>query len=324
MAKDYYAILGVPRNATDKEIRSAYRRLARQYHPDLNPGNKEAEERFKEINEAYEVLSDPEKRRLYDLYGENWKYAQQGGVPPTGGPEPSGFTWRVETVGPGVEDLFGGLEDLLGDLFGGFFGRHRARRARVVEVPVEVPPEGAYRGTTRVMEVPTEAPCPACGGTGMVGRRPCPTCGGLGMTSRLARLEVSIPPGVDTGSRIRVTPGGAEVILQVTVRPHPRFQRKGDDLYTEVSVPLYDALLGGEVEVPTLDGRVLLTLPPETQNGQVFRLAGKGMPHLGNPARRGDLFVTVRVQLPRGLTPEEKELFRRLRDLRRARAGARP
>lgn len=294
--KDYYAILGVPRNASDKEIRQAYRRLARQLHPDLNPGDKEAEERFKLINEAYEVLSDPEKRRKYDMYGENWKYADQfaqAGAPGrSGGP----FDWLFRTGSPtSVFDFsgtrFGDLfEELLGDL------RRGSRRVTTLEYPVEVSLEEAYSGTVRQIEVD---------GRGPRARR---------------RLEVRIPPGVDNGSRIHISAGGGqEVYLVVRVREHPRFQRKGDDLYTEVPVPLVDAVLGGEVEVPTLRGGVILKIPPETQNGQVFRLAGKGMPRLGAPNLRGDLYVTARVVLPKGLTERERRLFEELRSLRSGR-----
>lgn len=321
MAKDYYAILGVPRNASDKEIRAAYRRLARKFHPDVNPGNKEAEERFKEINEAYEVLSDPEKRRLYDLYGENWRYAAQGAG--AGATAQGPFTWRVER-GPGgwhtlFEDLTGdlGLGDLFERLFGGGTAtRTRVRRPPALEETVEVSLEEAFQGTTRLLEVPLARPCGACGGSGRLGRAPCYACAGTGVQERPARFEVKIPPGVDTGSRVRVTPGGREVVLHIRVRPHPRFRRQGDHLYTEVEVPLYDALLGGEVEVPTLRGRVVLRIPPETQNGQTFRLAGQGMPRLGQPGVRGDLFVTVKVSLPRGLTERERELLRQLRAMR--------
>ncbi|GBD11834.1 Chaperone protein DnaJ [bacterium HR23] len=315
MPRDYYEVLGVPRNASEAEIRSAYRRLALQYHPDRNPGNKEAEARFKEINEAYEVLSDPEKRRLYDLYGHQWKVVQQYGPTAAGTASQQGpftWTWRTQTTTP--EDLF---SDLLGeDLWERFFGVGTRPRRTVAEQEVEVSLEEAFSGTRRVLEVAADQPCPSCQGRGRRGRMPCPTCGGRGTLSRPMRIEVTIPPGVDTGSRVRVAPGGQEVILRIVVRPHPRFRRHGADLHTEVEVPLYTALLGGEAIVPTLQGRVALTIPPETQNGATFRLTGQGMPYLENPNRRGDLLVTLKVRLPTGLTEEERRLLQRLRELR--------
>jgi molecular chaperone DnaJ len=320
MARDYYEVLGVGRNASEEEIRAAYRRLALRYHPDRNPGDKGAEARFKEINEAYEVLSDPEKRRLYDQYGHQWRWVHQyGGAPGTApGATSSGYasspwTWRAHTTTP---------EDLLGDLLGGdllerFFGVRTgpARRTRV-EQEVEISLEEAFSGTRRLLELSGEQPCLSCRQTGRGGRGVCPACGGRGFLTVPQRFEVTIPPGVDTGSRVRVTPGGQEVILRIAVRPHPRFQRQGPDLRTEVEVPLYTAILGGEVVVPTVEGRIALTIPPETQNGAVFRIPGQGMPILENPARRGDLHVVVKVRLPTSLTEEERRLFRRLRDLR--------
>jgi len=286
--KDYYSILGVRRDASDKEIKQAYRRLARQYHPDVNPGNTQAEARFKEINEAYEVLSDPEKRRKYDQFGDNWQYADQFA-------SPGGFHWEYHTA-PGFA---GGsrLQDILEEVMGGSFFNftRRPRKGRDVEYPVEVTLEEAYHGTTRILELN----------------------GGI----KPRRLEVKIPPGVDTGSRVRIAGEGmpgvgggprGDLYLVVTVQPHRYFERRGDDLYVEVAVPLADALLGGEVEVPTPKGKLALKLPPETQNGQVFRLAGQGMPRLGD-TRRGHLFATVKVVLPTHLTPQEREFFHRLR-----------
>lgn len=312
--KDYYATLGVPKTATEKEIKQAYRRLARKYHPDVNPGDKAAEARFKEINEAYEVLGDPEKRRKYDELASNWRLyerAQQSGYGPFGPGGPfagtgpfSGWTVHFGT-GPGgfrtgsVSDLFGEEEDLFSEFFKTFFGdmpptdrtRGRAGRGRVgrdVEHDVELSLEEAFHGTTRRLVL---------------------TRGGASRT-----LEVRIPPGVDEGSRVRIAgegepgPAGApsgDLYLRVHVRPHPRFERKGTDLYTRVTVPVTTAVLGGEVEVPTLAGTTLrLKIPATTQPGQVFRLRGQGMPLLGRPGERGDLYATVDVQLPRSLSPE--------------------
>ncbi|MBI2866345.1 MAG: DnaJ domain-containing protein [Chloroflexi bacterium] len=291
--KDYYALLGVLRDASDKEIKQAYRRLARQYHPDVNPGKKEAEAKFKEINQAYEVLSDPEKRRKYDRFGEAWQQAEQFA-------SPSGFRWERRTS-PGQDSGgFGDsrIEEILEEMMGGSpFGARTARRphkGQDLEYPVEISLEEASTGATRLLE--------------LEGSRP-------------RRLEVKIPAGVDTGARVRIagegTPGmlggpNGDLYLLVTVHPHPLFERKGPDLYVEVPVPLVDALLGGEVKVPTLKGQVMLKVPPETQNGKAFRLAGQGMPHLGK-GQRGDLYARVRAVLPTELTPKEKEVLEVLR-----------
>ena len=305
--KDYYRILGVDRNATEKEIKQAYRRLARKYHPDVNPGDKEAEERFKEINEAYEVLSDPEKRRKYDQLGASWQQWQRMGG------NPRDFDWSQwfsrEWPGGRVHVEYGDLGDLFGegifsDFFRAIFGdvgtRPRARwwearpryaRGQDYEQPVEISLEEAFRGTKRVLEKD--------------GRR----------------LEVTIPPGVRTGSRVRIAGQGGpgigggrpgDLYLKVTVLPHPIFKRQGDDLHCEVPVDLYTAVLGGEVRVPTLEGDVMLKIPPGTQGGQTFRLRGKGMPNLRNPRQRGDLYVKVQVQVPQNLSRRERELFREL------------
>ncbi len=285
MSKNYYDILGVPRNSSDKEMRQAYRRLARKYHPDVNPGDKTAEARFKEANEAYEVLSDPGTRRKYDQFGGNWKYADR-------------FSKASSTQGShrwpsGDEvDLSGGLFDFEDSILGGFFTRDLfgSRRRRTIEYQVEATLEEAFAGTTRTVEV--------------------------GGRQNPRRLEVKIPAGVDNGSRVLVTGGeGEQIILVVSVKPHPGFRRKGQDLYTEVSVPLYEAMLGGEVAVPTLKGRVMLKMPPETQNGASFRLSRKGMPRLGSQDRRGDLYVSVRVVLPKGLSEKERKLFQELNSI---------
>jgi molecular chaperone DnaJ len=327
--KDYYNILGISRTAADKDIKQAYRRLARQYHPDVNPGNKSAEERFKAINEAYEVLSDQEKRKKYDQYGDRWQDAdrfaeaarQQGG------------SWRFNQQ-PGSEQSFsfeeGDLESLFGDALGGRMGGFRQRTARPrvgqdLEYPLEVTLEEAYNGTTRHISLQTEVPCSACRGTGRIQGLPCSVCRGAGVIPQMKHLEVKIPAGVITGSRVRIagrgepapaggTPG--DLYLIISVKPHSLFERKGDDIYVNVSVPLATAMLGGEVQVPTLKGtKLALRIPPETQNERIFRLTGQGMPHLGDTSR-GDLLVTIKVILPAGLSLEEKALFGKLRELR--------
>jgi DnaJ-class molecular chaperone len=325
--KDYYQVLGVDRNASDKEIKQAYRRLARKHHPDLNPGDKSAEARFKEMNEAYEVLSNPEKRKKYDQFGDQWEYADQ--FAKAGGQQ--GVRWDTGTGGTTFEygDV-SGLGDIFSSLFGdtGLGSRMRSgpRRGQDVESPVEISLEEAYHGSRRVIQLQTSEPCTACGGTGKVGNRVCTMCGGAGGKSVPRRLEVKIPPGVRDSSRIRMAGEGApgraggskgDLYLIVKILPHKLFERKGDDLYTEVSVPLATAVLGGEVRLPTLDGSLSLKIPPETQNGKLFRLAGKGMPQLGN-ANHGSMFAKANVVLPTNLTEEERRLFEKLRSLRTA------
>lgn len=319
--KDYYQILGVPRKADEKEIKKAFRKLARQHHPDVNAGDKRAEERFKDINEAYEVLSDPEKRAKYDQFGAQWQQYQSGGA------QPGGFDWSRWAGQPGAqgttrtvsqeefEELFGGrsggagFSDFFEMLFGGSrrggntdpFGdmsrtSTRARRGRDFDQPVEVTLEEAYSGATRLL------------------RR-----------EDGSTVEVKIPPGVTSGSRVRLSgeggsgAGGAaagDLFLVIEVKPHPRFERRGDDLTVKVPVDLYTAMLGGEVALNTLAGSVVLTVPPETPGGKTFRLRGQGMPLLKKPEQRGDLYAEVDLQIPRGLSSQEKELFRQLAALR--------
>ncbi|MCX8023998.1 MAG: J domain-containing protein [Thermanaerothrix sp.] len=301
--KDYYKILGVDRNATEEEIKKAYRRLAMKYHPDRNPGDKSAEEKFKEINEAYEVLGDPEKRKRYDALGESYFRWQQSGAP-------GDFNWQewfaqgpvgTRTVRIDLDDLFGdlgGFSDFFSAIFGGMpsattrtTGRRTRQTTPAVEQPVQITLEEAYRGTTRLIQVD--------------GRR----------------LEGKIPPGARTGTKVRlagqgpVGPNGqrSDLYLVIEVLPDPRFERKDDDLYTEVTIDLYTAVLGGQVTVPTLSGDVILTIPPGTQPGQIFRLSGRGMPNLRNPQKYGDLYVKVKVELPRHLTPQQRALFEQLR-----------
>jgi len=323
--KDYYQILGVGRNASEKEIKQAYRRLARRHHPDLNPGDKSAEAKFKEINAAYEVLSSPEKRKKYDQFGEQWEYAEQFAK--------SGGQDRVRwDFGRGGTTFESGDMSGFGDIFSSLFGdsgkgsrmRRGPRRGQDIESRIEVSLEEAYHGSTRVIQLQTEEPCTACGGTGRVGNRVCTMCNGAGGKVIPKRLEVKIPAGVRDGSRIRIAGEGVsgraggkkgDLYLVAKVLPHKLFERKGDDLYTEVSVPLATVMLGGEVGLPTLKGNLSLKIPPETQNGRVFRMAGKGMPQLGN-SKYGNMFAKVKVVLPTNLTEEEKKLFERLRSLR--------
>ena len=291
---NHYNTLGVAKGAKEKEIRQAYRRLARKYHPDLNPGDEAAERRFKEINEAYEVLSDSDKRGKYDRYGDNWKHADRidsrsGG----GGP----FQWTARRGGSGDplgSEPFWGLEDLLeqfGDLGG---GRGRQSRTTQAEVAVTISLEEALSGTKRLVTVTSRG--------------------------RSRRLEVTIPPGVDNGSVVRISPEkDQKILLRVSVSPHGSFERKENDLYVDAKVPYEDTVLGCETEIETLSGRISLRIPPESQNGQKIRLAGQGMPKRQSPESRGDLYVTLRPILPEELTDEERELVRRLKELRESR-----
>ena len=298
MAKDLYQVLGVPRTASDKEIRAAYRKLARQYHPDVNPNDASAEARFKEITAAHEVLGEADKRKKYDKYGDQWEHAdqleemrrQQGGRTWSSA-GPGGAAYQFETAGDGD----------FGSIFENIFRRERGggartmspRRGQDIDTPVEITLEEAFNGTTRTVTIGAER-----------------------------RLEVKVPAGVKTGSRVRVAGEGApganggssgDLFLVIAVRTHPKFERKGDDLYVDVDVPVYDAVLGGEVEVPTVEGRVFLRVKELTQNGTQIRLAAKGMPVLGKAGARGDLYARVRIKIPSELSPEQRELFEQLR-----------
>ena len=291
----YYETLGVSKNASEKDIRQAYRSLARKHHPDLNPNDEEAERQFKKINEAYEVLSDADSRQKYDRYGDMWRQADnieaqraQGG--------PRTYTWTTGGQSPGgvdadfdLGDILGGFGANLGDLFGGG-ERARPRSRQRANAAVTVSLEEAFAGTKRRVFAPD------------------------GGGSR--RIEVTIPPGVDNGSVVRISlDSGAELHINMTVSPHSRFRRKGSDLEVDAPVPLADAVLGGEIDLRTLGGTLRLKIPAESQNGQRIRLTGQGMPRLGEPGKRGDLYAIVRPQMPSSVTAEERELFERLREL---------
>ena len=330
--KDYYNILGVNRNASEKEIKQAFRRLARKHHPDVNPGDTTAEEKFKQISEAYEVLSDKEKRKKYDRFGDQWQYADQfakaGG---RGTPFQGTDFGDIFSSGGGTHSYSysgGGIDSLLDELLrgGGRTGtrtrRTQPRRGRDIEQPVEITLEEAFSGTSRLLSLQTEEGCAICHGSGRIQNALCSVCQGSGAVSRTKRLEVKIPAGVKTGSRVRIAGKGGEgyggargdLYLIVKAKPHPLFERQGDDLYVNVDVPLTTAVLGGEVKVSTLKGNLELKIPPETQNGRTFRLAGQGMPHPGKTSR-GDLKARVNIVLPTNLSPEEKELFQKLDQL---------
>jgi curved DNA-binding protein len=330
--RDYYATLGVAKNATEKEIKQAFRKLARKLHPDVNPGDKSAESKFKEINEAYEVLGDPAKRKKYDELGANWRaYEQAGAGGPgfQGGFDPSQFGgggWNVggqpgqggyrtmteeemrEMFGDGnpfsdfFQTFFGGAPPGTGDASrrGGRGARGRSARAgRDVEHELELGLEDAHQGATRRLTLKHDG--------------------------HSRTVDVRIPPGVSDGSRVRVagegeqgTGGGpsGDLFLRIRLAPHPEFERKGKDLYVRVPVPLTTAVLGGEADVKTLGGKSLrLKIPPTTQNQQVFRLKGHGMPSVGKSGEPGDLYATVEVQLPKHVTAEQRKLFEELAKL---------
>jgi curved DNA-binding protein len=280
--KDYYKILGVDRSASDDDIRKAYRKLAKQHHPDYNPKDKQAEERFKDINEAYEVLGDSKKRSHYDRLGSDYsQWQRRGGTP-------GDFNWgqyggsRVDY--DDLNDMFGGgFSDFFQTIFGmgGSAGRTRSQ-PQGYQQELEVTLDEAYRGATRLLQTDGK------------------------------QKQVRIPAGVRTGSRVRVAgagPNGLDLYLVVDVKEDPRFERRGNDLHTTATASVFTAILGGEAEVDTLDGKVKLNVPAGTQPEQVFRLAGRGMPHVKNPKDKGDLFVRLKVQIPKYLSAKQRELL---------------
>jgi DnaJ-class molecular chaperone len=331
--KDYYKILGVKKTASEKEIKSAFRKLARKYHPDVNPGDKSAEARFKEINEAHAVLSDPEKRKQYDALGPDWeRRVQQAGRPSAGrtytytgtGASPSEFSDFFESLfgqRGTATDASGGFDFDLGSILNRGRGRRPAAQpGSDVEQPIQVTLEEAFTGGERTFTVQSTAICPTCNGSGMEGDHLCPTCQGAGQVPRAKRLQVKIPKGVREGSRVRVAgegnpgSGGAkngDLYLVVHMEPDTRFRREGDDLYTEVNVPVTRLVLGGAADVPTLKGRVTMTIPPGSQNGRTMRLGGQGMPSLRGD-RSGDLLVKLNAVLPTTLDDRQRQLFEQL------------
>jgi len=357
--QDYYELLGVPRKAPLKDIRQVYRKLARKYHPDLNPGDKSAEEKFKQIQEAYDVLSDTKKRQMYDqvgFYSDNY----QGGPPPGTGAGAGGPQFDF-----GGFDFGGGGATSFSDLFSQFFRGARPESAgmqpepgSVLEYQIEISFWEAVRGTVKKLSITRLDTCSGCRGTGSVGgaEQICPTCGGSGHTTqtsgrmrfnitcsrcggsgrlrticrtcggegrvrRAETIDVRIPAGVQTGSRVRIPgrgnigvlggpPGDLYIITEV--RPHPYFERRGDDLHTIVPITVAEAALGTKIEVPTMDGRSLLRIPPGTNSGQKFRMREKGVPLARKPGHRGDQFVEVQVVVPKPVDERVRELLREL------------
>ena len=285
--KDYYKILGVDRKASEEEIRKAYRELAKQHHPDRNPNNKQSEERFKEINEAYQVLSDSTKRAHYDRLGSDYSNWQRRGAPGdfNWGEYGGGFPGGTRVNREDLEEMFGGGGGF-SDFFRTVFGMRDAETARArsqgYQQPLEISMEEAYKGTMRVLQ------------------------------NNGAQKQVRIPPGVRTGSKVRVAgagPNGADLYLIIDVTEDSRFERRGNDLHTSATVNVFTAILGGEADVETLDGKIKLSIPAGTQPEQVFRLAGRGMPQVKNPNQKGDLYVRLKVQIPKYLSQKQRELL---------------
>ncbi|HEX6363189.1 MAG TPA: molecular chaperone DnaJ [Albitalea sp.] len=346
--RDYYEVLGVSRTAADQEIKSAYRKLALKHHPDRNPGSKEAEDKFKEAAEAYAVLADADKRRLYDRFGH-------AGLGSAGG---AGFD---PTVFTGFEDILGGLGDIfgMGDLFGGARARRGPQRGADLRYDLEISFEESARGAETSIQIPRSETCDTCKGTGAAagskpttcpqcqGRgqlryqqgfftvartcgqcrgsgsiitKPCGTCRGAGRIQKERKLTVKIPAGIATGQRLRLTgegeagPAGGpsgDLYVVIHVQEHPFFQREGNDLYCEIPLNFPTVALGGEITIPTLDGDEPFTVPEGTHAGQTFRLKGRGIPDVTGRGK-GDLLVTVRVTTPKKLTKEQKKLLEQL------------
>jgi curved DNA-binding protein len=336
--KDYYEILGVPRNASETEIKKAFRKLAREHHPDVAKNKKQAEEKFKELNEAYEVLGDAAKRKKYDELGPNWSAGADFRPPP--GWESSGAFGGRGSRGQESEFHFGGtgFSDFFEQLFGARGGRARAgagfgsmggmaeededaaERGRDIEGDIMVTLEEAMHGSVRSVSVRHGVLCGNCGGTGQRARHVCNTCGGTGQVSRTDTYQVKIPPGVTEGQRLRVAGrgeaglgGGAagDLFLRVRLARHPDFEVDDHNLIYEADVAPWEAVLGASISVPTMDGRVNIKIPPGTSNGQKLRVRGRGLPARG-AAKEGDLIVVMRIEVPKRITEPERKLWEQL------------
>jgi len=331
--KDYYAILGVPRTASDADIKKAFRKLAREYHPDVAKDKKRAEEKFKEVNEAYEVLGDPAKRKRYDELGANWKSGSEFRPPPGW----DGFTGQRRRAGSGMgkadyEFQFGGtgFSDFFEQLFGarraGGFGEatgltedEQAQRGRDIEGDIMVTLDEAVRGSLRSVNVRRGVECENCAGKGRRGQRICSTCGGEGRVTKSETYQVKIPAGVSEGQRLRLAGRGeagarggeaGDLFLRVRLAKHPDFEVADHNLIYEASVAPWEAVLGASISVPTFDGRVNIKIPPGTQNGQKLRVRGRGLPH--RSGEKGDLIVVATVEIPTRLTEAERTLWEKL------------
>jgi len=359
--QDFYEVLGVPRRASQKEIRQAYRKLARKYHPDLNPGDKHAEEKFKQIQEAYDVLSDSKKRQMYDQFG--FAQGMPGGPPPGAGGYPEGFQ-----VDFGGFDFGGGGATSFRDIFSQFFRgmggepSEHPERGPDLEYQIDIDFWESVRGAVKKISITRLDACAACRGTGAAGggghtvcaacngtghttqvsgrmrfnvtcprchgtgrlRTICRACGGEGRVTRADTIDVRIPAGVQTGSRVRVPGRGnagtlgapaGDLYIITQVQPHSFFDRRGDDIYTVVPITVTEAALGAKIEVPTIDGRSLLRIPPGTNSGQKFRLREKGAPSVRDPRRRGDHYVEVQVIVPKPFDERVRNMLRELEKL---------
>ena len=329
--KDYYKLLGLERSASADDIRKAFRKLARQYHPDVAKNKKEAEEKFKEINEAHEVLSDPEKRKKYDTLGANWKQGSEFRPPPEwqsfgGGGARGGRPARnggaeFEFSGTGFSDFF---EQIFGGRqaagAGGFRrdGGNAAERGTDLEADIMVTLEEALKGAVRSISLRRNVPCEHCGGAGAVGRKACSRCNGAGHTTKSETHQVKIPAGIKEGQRLRVggkgeagAGGGTAGDLYLTIRlaGHPDLRVEGENLGYDLDLAPWEAVLGKSVSVPTLEGEVSIKIPPGTQSGQRLRVRGRG---LGKEGARGDLFVTTRIQVPTKIDDSERALWEQL------------
>lgn len=351
MSKDYYAVLGVERNANQDDIKKAYRKLAMQYHPDKNPGNPEAESKFKEAATAYEVLGNKDKRAKYDRFGE----AGLGGFQGTGGFQD-------------INDIFSAFGDIFGDFFGGGYqqqrgGRPRQRRGSDLRYYLEVELEDVLKGTSKEIEFDAEetcetcqgsgaeagsqaetcdtcggtgqivqrqgffsmaTPCPSCHGTGQVIKNPCKTCYGSGRKMKKRQLRINVPAGVDNGTQLRLTGEGevgdrggppGDLYVEIRVKEHKQFERQGQHLLGELKISYVQALLGTELEYKTIDGKVSLGVPQGTSHGQILRVGSKGLPSLRSE-RRGDLLVRVSIEMPKKLKKEEEKLLREIAKMR--------
>jgi curved DNA-binding protein len=335
--KDYYEILGVPRTASDAEIKKAFRKLAREYHPDVAKNKKQAEEKFKEINEAYEVLGDAAKRKKYDELGPNWKagsefrpppgwesFSTSGGFPGRG---PRGEEFEFHFGGTGFSDFFEQLFGSRGGRSSGFGRRggmaeeedFATERGRDIEGDIMVTLEEAMRGSVRSVSVRHGVPCEHCGGTGQRARHVCNVCGGTGQVAKTDTYQVKIPAGVTEGQRLRVAGrgeagigGGAagDLYLRVRFAKHPDFEVEDHNLIYEAELAPWEAILGTNISLPTLNGRVNIKIPPGTHNGQKLRVRGRGLPQRGGAA--GDLIVVTRIEVPSKVTDSERKLWEQL------------